>query len=132
MRASRVAALALVVGAFFTAQEVGMDLARGHQASTVPEVVNGLQFWAVWAFLTPTVLAAVRRWPLDTKPVYRAVFAHTTCAILLAVVHNVIVLGLQALTSRLSGAMSPARPGLVARGRADRVVRERGQLCARA
>ena len=111
MRTSRVVALALVVGAFFTAQEIGMDLARGHQASAVQDVVNGLQFWAVWAFLTPTVLAAVRRWPLDAKPVYRPLLVHATCAVILAVVHNVIMLGLQSLTSHLSGAIGAAGPG---------------------
>jgi len=104
-------ALALIVGAFFTAQEVGMDLARGHQASTLPDVVTGLQFWAVWAFLTPTVLAAARRWPLDSRPVYRPLMAHATCAVLLAVVHNVIMVGLQALTAQLPGAISVSGAG---------------------
>jgi two-component system LytT family sensor kinase len=108
MRTFRVVTLALVVGAFFTAQEVGMDLARGHQGNVARDVVDGLQFWLVWAVLTPVVLAAARRWPLDAKPVYRALVAHLSLAVLLAVGHNVLMLGLQALMPQLSARMGSA------------------------
>jgi DMSO/TMAO reductase YedYZ heme-binding membrane subunit len=101
MRSSRVVALALVVGTFFTAQEVFMDLARGHSANVPQDVVDGLEIWAVWALLTPLVLAAARRWPLDTKPVSRPLLVHAVLATTLAVVHNVIALGLQGLTRSL-------------------------------
>ena len=101
MRTSRVVALVLVVGIFFTAQEVSMDLARGHSVDTLRDIWNGLEFWAVWGVLTPVVLVAARRWPLEAKPAYRPLFAHATIAITLATVHNLITTGLQAVALSL-------------------------------
>ena len=97
MRTSRIVALALIVGTFFTAQEVLMDLARGRPELGGQDVVNGLQFWVVWALLTPAVLVAVRRWPLDARPVYRPLLAHAVVAVALASVQNVITIGLRSL-----------------------------------
>jgi len=93
----RLVALALVVGTFFTAQEVFMDLAARRPQAVGADIVNGLQFWVVWAFLTPAVYRAVRTWPLDTKPVHRPVFAHVVVSIALATLHNLIALGLRFL-----------------------------------
>jgi hypothetical protein len=97
MRTSRVVALALVVGTFFTAQEVLMDLARGRPELSGQDVLNGLEFWVVWALLTPAVLVAVRWWPLDARPVYRPLLAHAIVAAALASVQNVITIGLRSL-----------------------------------
>src|SRR6185503_15204845 len=94
MRTSRVLALALVVGVFFTAQEVFMDLARGRPVDSVQDILNGLVFWIVWAVLTPAVLAAARRWPLDARPGARSLLVHSAISITLAAVHNLITLGL--------------------------------------
>lgn len=104
MRTSRVVALALVVGTFFTAQEVLMDLARRRPDAIAQDAVNGLLFWTVWAFLTPAVLAAVRRWPLDAKPTYRPLAVHAGVAVILSAVHNIISLAVLTLAFRFLGA----------------------------
>jgi signal transduction histidine kinase len=101
MRTSRVVALALVVGTFFTAQELLMDLARGRPALVAGDALSGLCFWVAWAFLTPAVLVAIRRWPLDAKPVYRPLLAHAAVSALLAAVQMVITIGLRALAFHL-------------------------------
>jgi hypothetical protein len=43
-----------------------------------------LRFWVVCGAADPVVQIAVRRWPLDAKPVYPAVIAHTIVAAALA------------------------------------------------
>lgn len=91
LRTSRVVALALVVGAFFTAEEVFMSLAEGRSSQVGEDVVNGVKFWVVWAVLTPAVLVALRRWPLDTRPLYRPLLAHVVIALALASLHNVLL-----------------------------------------
>lgn len=101
LRTSRVVALALVVGAFFTAEEALMDLAGRRPQLVRQDLVNGLQFWLVWALLTPLVAVAVRRWPLGGKPVSRPLLVHATIAFGLAVLHNVISLGLRTLVRRI-------------------------------
>lgn len=105
MRMSRVVALALIVGTFLTAQAVLVDLAAGKSISLVRNVTVALLFWVVWAFLTPVVLIAVRRWPLDTKPAYRPVVVHTVVSTLLAAIQTVLTLGLRSFTLYLSGAL---------------------------
>lgn len=98
----RLIALALVVGAFFTAQEIMMDLAGRHPELAGQDAVNGFEFWIVWAFLAPAVQLAVRRWPLDAKPLYRSVLAHVIVSIALAVLHNMITLGARSVALYLS------------------------------
>jgi signal transduction histidine kinase len=88
-RRSRVVTIALAVGAFFTAQEVLMDLAGRRGQLAAQDVVNGLEFWIVWALLTPLVVAAMRRWPLDT-PTAPRLLLHAAVAVVLAMLHNVI------------------------------------------
>lgn len=90
-RTPRVVALALVVGAFFTAEEIFMSLAEGHSRQIGADVVNGIEFWVVWALLSPAVLVALRRWPLDARPLYRPLLVHTVVAVLLAALHNVVM-----------------------------------------
>jgi len=90
MRASRVVALALAVGAFFVAQEVLTDLASGKRFDFTNDVEVIFLFWATWACLTPAVLAAVRRWPLDLKPAYRPLLAHVVTAVLLSATQSAI------------------------------------------
>src|SRR5512140_3358529 len=97
----RLIALTLVVGTFFTAQEIAVDLVRRHPELVGQDALSGLEFWVVWALLAPAVQLAVRRWPLDAKPVYRSVLPHVIVSIALAALHNLITLGVQALTLSL-------------------------------
>lgn len=121
MRTPRVVALALVVGTFFVTQEVLTDLAAGRRVSVANDLVVVLLFWAVWAFLTPVVLLAVGRWPLDGKPVYRPLLVHTGVATVLAAVHYMITLGLRSVALYLSGAVG-AREALRHNGSLNALV----------
>ncbi len=97
MRTSRVVALSLLLGIFFTAQVVFMSVAAGRPISFQQDVLQELLFWAVWAFLTPVVLAAVRRWPLDAKPPYRPLSLHAAAAVFLALFQVIIAFSLRPL-----------------------------------
>lgn len=101
LRTSRVVALALVVGIFVVSQEVLTDLADGRSINLASNVMVVLVFWIVWAFLTPAVLASVRQWPLDAKPVYRPLLAHVVVAIVLASAQAVFTLGLRSVVRYL-------------------------------
>ena len=90
MRTSRAVALALMIGAFFTAQEILMDLARRRPDAARQDVVDGLLFWALWVALSPAVLLALRRWPVDAKPLSRRVVGHAGVAVTLSVAHNLL------------------------------------------
>ena len=103
MRVSRIVALALVVGTFFVAQEVLTDLANGRTIRVANDLVVVLLFWAVWACLTPAVLTAVRRWPLDARPVWRPLLAHAATAVILAAAYNVIIVGVRSVVLYLRG-----------------------------
>src|SRR5438552_4618447 len=103
MRLSRVVALALVVGTFFVTQEIATDLAAGKPVNIANDAAVVLVFWAVWAVLTPAVLMAVRRWPLDARPAYRPLLIHVTAAALLATLHSTITLGLRSVAFYLRG-----------------------------
>ena len=103
LRPSRVVALALmVVGSFFVAQEVLADLAGGRSVGCSHRMsLVALLFWVVWAFLTPAVLVAVHRWPLDAKPIYRAILVHAGVATFLRrAVQSIITFGLRAMGAR--------------------------------
>lgn len=102
----RLIALALVVGTFFTAQEISVDLVRGHPELVGQDALSGLEFWIVWALLAPAVQLAVRRWPLDAKPVYRSVLPHVIVSISLAALHNLITLGVRSLALSLREGLS--------------------------
>jgi len=93
MRTSRVVALALTVGTLFTAQAILIDLAAGRKVNVGQRVEIALLFWVVWAFLTPVVLAALRRWP-------RSFSVHLGLAPLLSALQTLITLGLHALYTR--------------------------------
>jgi LytS/YehU family sensor histidine kinase len=103
MRTSRVVALSLVVGTFFTAQTVLMTLASGRPIDFQQDVVQELLYWGVWAFLTPVVLAAIHRWPLDAKPVAGHLAAHAVMSAVLAPTQTIIAFGLRPLALWLSG-----------------------------
>jgi LytS/YehU family sensor histidine kinase len=60
----------------------------------------------VWALLTPFVLKALRRWPLDAKPTYVPIVAHVSVAAVLASVHSVITLSLYPIARGLFGTVS--------------------------
>jgi two-component system, LytTR family, sensor kinase len=102
MKTSRVVALALVVGTFFVAQEILTDLAAGKSVSLTNDVLVVLRFWVVWAFLTPVVLMAVRRWPVESRPVMRPLLVHTGVAIILAASHYAIILALRSVIDYFS------------------------------
>lgn len=105
MRTSRVVALALVVGTFFVAQEALTDLASGRPVRIASDIEVVLRFWVVWGLLTPVVLMAVRRWPLDAKPVYRPVVVHAGVAAVLASAQTAIALSLLPIALDLAGTM---------------------------
>ena len=105
MQTSRVVALTLVVGTFFTAQGVLIDLASGRPISVVRNVGVGLLFWVVWAFLTPLVVRAVQRLPLDAKPVYHPLLVHGAISAALAAAQTIITLGLRSLSLYASDAV---------------------------
>src|SRR3982751_2694665 len=104
MRTSRVVALALVVGAIFVTQEILTDLANGRPVQAANEVMAVMLYWVVWALLTPVVLLAVRRWPLDARPVYRVALVHASVAIVLSAGQFAVAILLQWLVMRLTGA----------------------------
>jgi hypothetical protein len=106
MRTSRVIVLALLAGSFFTAQEVFMDLAQGRGAEVTGDISSGAKVWAAWAVLTPVVLAALRRWRLDRRPVAYPLLAHVTIGLALTIVHNLMTTGLFRIELWLRGAMS--------------------------
>jgi two-component system LytT family sensor kinase len=106
MRTSRVVALALLVGMFFVAQEALTELASGNPVRVVSDIEVVLRFWVVWALLTPFVLKALRRWPLDAKPVYVPIVAHVSVAAVLASMHSVITLSLYPIARGLFGTVS--------------------------
>ena len=93
LRGSRLVLMALAVGAFFTAEEVFMDLASGRGQLASRDIANGVQFWLIWVVLVPAIAVAVRRWPLNTTRIARPLLAHVTIALVLAVLHNVISYG---------------------------------------
>jgi two-component system LytT family sensor kinase len=88
MRTSRVVVLALVVGSFFVAQEVFVDMADGKSLNLGPRAVVVLCFWLSWAVLSPLVRRAVRP---------RPIFAHLCLALALAFVQTGIALTLQSI-----------------------------------
>ncbi|MEO8453438.1 MAG: hypothetical protein ABI647_26885, partial [Gemmatimonadota bacterium] len=103
IRTSQIVALSLVVGTFFTAQTVFMALAGGRPLSLEWDVLQELAYWIVWALLTPLILAAARRWPLDVKPVRRPVLAHAAIAAALAPAQAVVAFGLHLVLLVLAG-----------------------------
>jgi len=106
MRTSRIVALALLVGTFFVAQGALVDLALGKPVRVRNDIGVVLRFWVVWALLTPFVLKALRRWPLDTRPAYVPIVAHASLAAVLASVHSIITLSVYPIASRLLGDLS--------------------------
>jgi two-component system, LytTR family, sensor kinase len=123
MRVARIVALALVVGTLFTAQPVLIQLHSGRPVDIGPTVVVALIFWALWALLTPAVLLALRRWPLDTRPTYRPILLHATISIVMAVGQTMLALGIRSFALYLSGSMGShealkaiASPGALAWG----------------
>src|SRR5579862_5233530 len=101
MRTSRVVALALVVGTFFVSQEIFIDLASGKSANVGPRAIVALCFWLAWAPFAPAVGIALRRWPLDAKPLYRPLLAHAAVALILGTLQAMLALGLQAVIRSL-------------------------------
>jgi signal transduction histidine kinase len=94
MRTSRLVALSLGVGTFFTAQTILMTLSAGQPINVEWNVVQEFLFWFVWAALSPIVLAALKRWPLDAKPIYRPILAHVGVAAVLAPLETILAFGL--------------------------------------
>ena len=116
MRASRIVALSLGIGTFFTAQTVLMQLSSGYPLDIEWSVLQELLFWFVWAALSPVVLAALKRWPLDAKPVYRPVLAHVLVAAVLAPLETIVAFGLHLVAVRPAdpwGWIAHTRPNLV-------------------
>lgn len=106
MRTSRLVALALLVGTFFVAQEALTQLALGRPVQVVNDIEVVLRFWIVWALLMPLALKALRRWPLDAKPMHFPLVAHVSIAAVLASVHSAITLSLYPIARSLFGSVS--------------------------
>lgn len=105
MRITRIVALALAVGTLFTTQAVLTQLHTGRPVDVGQTIVVSLIFWGLWALLTPVVLLALRRWPLDTKPVYRPILLHLAISIVMAIVQTMLPLGLRFFVLFLSGSV---------------------------
>jgi two-component system, LytTR family, sensor kinase len=111
MRASRAVALTLIVGTFFTTQVVLGTLSTGRRINVEWDVLQELLFWVVWAALSPLVLAALARWPLDTKPL-----SHVALSALLAPIQTTIAFGLHLVAARPADPwawIARTRPSLV-------------------
>jgi hypothetical protein len=106
VRTSQIVVLALLVGTFFVAQEALTELALGHAVYVVNDIEVVLRFWVGWALLTPLVLKALRRWPLDARPMFVPIVAHVGVATVLASVHSVITLSVYPIARGLFGAVS--------------------------
>jgi two-component system LytT family sensor kinase len=116
MRASRIVALSLGIGTFFTAQTVLMALSTGRPLDVEWSVLQELLFWCVWAALAPVVLAALRRWPLDATPRYRPILAHVLVAAVLAPFETIVAFGIHLAVVRPPDPwlwISYTRPSLV-------------------
>ena len=96
---SRIVALALAVGMLFTAQAVLTQLHSGRPVDVGPIVFAALLFLGLWALLTPVVLLSLRRWPLDTKPIYRPILLHASISLVIGVVQVMLALGVRSLVS---------------------------------
>jgi len=95
VRSSRVVALTLLVGLFFTAQRLLMTLASGRRPPGLSfDVLQELLYWGVWALLVPVVLALTRRFPLHGRPSLGAVAAHLGGSLILAPAHSFVAFGL--------------------------------------
>jgi two-component system LytT family sensor kinase len=107
LRASRIVALSLVVGVFFTMQTVFMALASGRGFDAEWDLLQELLFWVVWALLAPFVLAAARRWPLDARPLTPSVAAHVLVSAVLAPIETAIAFGMHLAGLLLTGRLAP-------------------------
>src|SRR6476660_1770022 len=105
IRITRIVALTIVVGTLFTAQAVLTQVHTGRLGDVAPTVFAAMLFWGLWALLTPVVLLAVRRWPLDTTPIYRPILLHVTISIVMAVVQTIVALGVRSFGLYLSGSL---------------------------
>ena len=106
IRTSRIVALSLSIGAFFTAQVVLVDLAANRPVGVLGDVLQESLFWAVWAALVPVVLASLRRWPLDAKPLSRSIIAHVAVSAALAALQTLVAFGLRPTVLWLAGNMA--------------------------
>jgi two-component system LytT family sensor kinase len=103
MRITRIVTLALVVGTLFTGQAVLTQLHSGRPVDLGPTVIAAVLFWGLWALLTPVVVLAVRRWPLDTKPIYLPILLHATISIVIAVFQTALALGVMSFALYVFG-----------------------------
>jgi sensor histidine kinase YesM len=108
LQTSRILGVALIVGVFFTAEEVFMDLAGQRPQLAGADVFNGTVFWAVWLALTPLALASVRRWPIEARPSSWPVAANLLAAVVLSTAHNLISGVLQFFSSHPSATAARA------------------------
>lgn len=107
MRASRIVALALVVGTFFTLQEVLGVLSVGAPLNVEWNVFQEALYWLVWAALAPLVLAALERWPLRV---------HVLISLVLAPIETIIAFGVHLVAVRPADPwawIARTRPSLV-------------------
>jgi hypothetical protein len=99
VRAWRFAALALLVGVFFTAQRVMMALAGGRRPPSLAfDVFQEMLYWGVWALFCPLVIWLARRFPLDPPKLSLGnAAAHLGASLVLAPLHAYLAFGLHRL-----------------------------------
>jgi two-component system LytT family sensor kinase len=108
IRRSRIFLLTLGVGLFFTAQPILMGVAAGRRPSFQRDLLQELFYWLVWALLSPLIIAAAQRWPLDVRHGRRSIAIHMAIAATLAPLQAVVAFGLHLGEMLLAGAIPPA------------------------
>jgi two-component system, LytTR family, sensor kinase len=111
IRRSRIILLTLGVGLFFTAEPLLMGMAAGRPVSFQRDVLQELFYWLVWAALSPLIIAAARRWPLDAGHLGRAIAIHMTIAAVLAPLQAIVAFGLHSIELVLAGVAPPSELG---------------------
>ena len=111
IRRSRIILLALGMGLFFTAQPLLMGIASGRPVSFQRDVLQELFYWLVWALLSPLIIAAARRWPLDARRGRRSIAIHMAIAATLAPIQAIIAFGLHLVEMVVAGVVPPGAVG---------------------
>jgi two-component system, LytTR family, sensor kinase len=111
IRRSRIILLTLGVGLFFTAEPLLMGIAAGRPVSFQRDFLQELFYWLVWAALSPLIIAAARRWPLDAGHLGRPIAIHMTIAAVLAPLQAIVAFGLHSLELVLAGVVPPSELG---------------------
>ena len=111
VRRRHIVLLALGVGLFFTAQPVLMTVAAGRPIDFQRDVLRELAYWLVWALLSPLIIAAAERWPLDSRHGRRSFIIHGVIAVVVAPLQAVLAFWLHLVEMSLAGLIQPGEIG---------------------